>query len=171
MEIIQIIVSWQGSQLLQPQNSRLLPGFVQVRYSPGYLQVKIAILQVLVQTTLAPKGRCQRHSKIVAYKTWKKLFQYKIKMLYILTFQIVFMFPAKFLVLSYFFEQNTGYFWTWTDKIQISRFSTFPGSNGNRVSTMILSFWNKMVLKTTVLLLQVVFLWSQVMWISQILIQ
>ncbi len=51
---------------------------------PGLVQVKIAILQILVQTSVAPKGRCQKHSKIVEAQNLKtKLFQYKIKMLYI----------------------------------------------------------------------------------------
>ncbi len=44
------------------------------------------------------------------------------------------MFPAQFLVLcrfSYCFGQIPGYFYTWTDKIHISRFSRFPGCAGN----------------------------------------
>ncbi len=100
---------------------------------PGFVQVKIVILQVLVQTTLAPKGRCQMHSKIVVYKIWKKLSQYKIKMLYVLTFQVLSMFPAKFLVLSrfsHFWGQILGYFWTWTG---------FPGSAGKPANKQVLT--------------------------------
>ncbi len=44
------------------------------------------------------------------------------------------MFYAQFLDLSMFLqylEQISGFFLTWTDKIQISRFSRFPGSAGN----------------------------------------
>ncbi len=60
-------------------------------------------------------------------------------MLYILTcltFHVLSKFFAKFLVLSrfsHFFGQIPGYFCTWTDKIQISRFSRFPGSTMNPV--------------------------------------
>ncbi len=46
------------------------------------------------------------------------------------------MFSAKFLVLSQFSDfwgQIQDYFWTWTDKIIISRFSRFPGPAGNPV--------------------------------------
>ncbi len=45
-------------------NSRLFQGFV---------QVKLAILQVLVQTILAPKDRCQMHSKIAGAQNMKKM--------------------------------------------------------------------------------------------------
>ncbi len=54
--------------------------------------------------------------------------QCNIEILYILAFQILSRFSAKFLVLSrfsHFLGQIPGYFWTWTDKIQISRFSRF----------------------------------------------
>ncbi len=62
---------------------------------------------------------------------WKKLSQYNIKMLYILTFQALSSFSAKLFVLSRFSQvlgQIPGHFWTWTDNIQISRFSKFAGS-------------------------------------------
>ncbi len=70
------------------------------------------------------------------YKTWKRLSQYDIEILDILTFQDLSRFSAKFLVLSRFSHilgQIPGNFWTWTDKIQISRFSRFTGSAGNPV--------------------------------------
>ncbi len=50
-------------------------------------------------------------------------------MLYIVTFQVWSMFSTKCLVLSrfsHFWRQIVGYFWTWTDKIQISGFFRFP---------------------------------------------
>ncbi len=56
--------------------------------------------------------------------------------MYILTFQVLSRFSAKFIVLSRFYHfsaQIPGHFWTWTDKIQISRFSRFPGSAGNPI--------------------------------------
>ncbi len=53
----------------------------------GYLQVKKVILQFL---------------KSQEYKTWKKLSQYNNEILYILTFQVLSKFSAKFLVLSRF---------------------------------------------------------------------
>ncbi len=56
--------------------------------------------------------------------------------MYILTFQVLSRFSAKSLILSRFSHvlgQIRGYFWTWTDKIPISRFSRFPGSTGNPV--------------------------------------
>ncbi len=87
---------------------------------PGYFQVKKVILQVTVWTIL----NSQEH------KMWKKLSQYNIEILYILTLHVLSRFSAIFLVLSrfsHFLEQIPGYFWTWTDKIQISR---FPGSAG-----------------------------------------
>ncbi len=59
---------------------------------------------------------------------WKKLSQYNIEILYILTFQILSRFSAKFLVLSrfsHFLGQISGHFCTWTDTIQISMFSRF----------------------------------------------
>ncbi len=38
-----------------------------------YVQVKIDILQVLVRTNLAPKDRCQRHSKFVGAQNLEKI--------------------------------------------------------------------------------------------------
>ncbi len=61
-------------------------------------------------------------------KTWKTLSQNNIEnieMLYILTFQVLSRFSVNFLFFQFFltFGQNPGYFQTWTDNIQISRFS------------------------------------------------
>ncbi len=64
----------------------------------------------------------------------EKISQYNIELLYIITFLVLFMLSAKFLVLfrfSYIFWQIPGEFWTWTDTTQISRISRFPGSIGN----------------------------------------
>ncbi len=99
---------------------------------PGYLQV----LSKSKRPILAPKGRHQRHSKIVGVQNFKTLFHYNIEMLCILTFQVLSRFSIKFLVWSRFSHllgQILGYFWTWTNKMQISRFSWFPGSTGNPV--------------------------------------
>ncbi len=51
---------------------------------------------------LHQKGDTKGVLKLQEYKTWKKLAQYNIKMLYILTFQVLSRFSAKFLVLSRF---------------------------------------------------------------------
>ncbi len=70
---------------------------------------------------------------------WKKLSQYNIKILYVLTFQVLSRCSAKCFVLSrfsHFLGQIPGHFWTWTDKIQISRFYRFQGSAGNPVIQM-----------------------------------
>ncbi len=116
----------QGSQFVLVINSRL---------SPGFVHVKKVIHQVIVQTMLAPKpkGRHQRRPNSQEYKNWKQLLQYNIEILYILTFQVLSRFSAKCLALSrisHILGQIPGYFWTWTDKIQFSR---FPGSAGNPV--------------------------------------
>ncbi len=85
-----------------------------------------------MQTILAPKGRRQRQSKIIGVQKWKQMSQYNIEM-YILTFQVLSIFSANFFCPGFgtFWGQIPGYFWTWTDIIQISRFSWFPGSAGN----------------------------------------
>ncbi len=60
------------------------------------------------------------------------------------------MFSAQFLVLSRFsyrFGQIPSYFWTWTDKIHISRFSRFPGCAGNPACLNII--WASMLTKST----------------------
>ncbi len=49
----------QGSQFLLPKNSRL---------SPGFVQVKQAILRVILWTIFAQNGRHQRCSKITGVK-------------------------------------------------------------------------------------------------------
>ncbi len=62
-------------------------------------------------------------------------------MLYILTFQVLSVYSAKCMLLStflHFWWQFPGYFWTWADKIQISRFSRLPGSTGNPARIIIL---------------------------------
>ncbi len=65
------------------------------------------------------------------YKTWKKIFQYNIQMLYILTFQILSRFSAKFLVLF-----RISDFWDNFQAISrpgqiIFKSPGFPGSAGN----------------------------------------
>ncbi len=52
-----------GFPFFLPQNSWL---------SPGFVQVKKAILQVILRIIFAPKGRCQRCSKITGVKNLEK---------------------------------------------------------------------------------------------------
>ncbi len=42
-------------------------------YLPGFVHVQKVILQVIVQTILAPKGRHQRHSKFAAVQNLQKI--------------------------------------------------------------------------------------------------
>ncbi len=83
----------KGSQFFQPKNSRLSPGFVQVKKPFSGLYCK----QFWHQKEDA-KGVLNSQE----YKTWKKLSQHNIEMLYILTFQVLSRFSAKFLVMSKF---------------------------------------------------------------------
>ncbi len=65
-----------------------------------------------------------------------KTFSQNIILKFCITFQVLSRLSAKFFVLSrfsHFLGQIPDYFWTWTYKIQISRFSMFPGSAGNPV--------------------------------------
>ncbi len=92
---------------------------------PGYLQVKKVILQVIVWTILAPKGRNQRYCKIAGVQILeKKCLNIILKCTSISTFQVLSMFSAKFLVLyrfSHILGHILGYFWTWKNKMQICR--------------------------------------------------
>ncbi len=141
----------QGSQFFLPKHSRL---------SQGFVLVKKAILQVILHTIFALKCRCQRCSKNTR-KTWKTLSQYNIEnieMLYILTFQVLSRFSAKFHVLSKF-----SYFLSRFQAISrpgqiIFKSPGFPGSTGNPVwiisqipppSTSLLMGTNKMALDLT----------------------
>ncbi len=83
--------------------------------------------QFLVWKTDA-KGilRLQKH------KTWNKLFQYNIQMLYILSFQVLFIFPTKVLVLfrfsHFYFGGERGKFQPISGPGQIKfKSSGFPG--------------------------------------------
>ncbi len=83
-----------------------------------------------MRTNLVPKCRYQRCSKISGVQNLRTIawIEYRNVNLTI-NFQVLSRFFAKFIVLSrfsHFFGQIPGYFWTWTDKIQISRFSRFP---------------------------------------------
>ncbi len=42
------------------------------RLSPGFVEVKKAIFQVILRTIFAPKGRCQRCAKITGVKNLEK---------------------------------------------------------------------------------------------------
>ncbi len=111
----------QGSQFVLVTKFQVISRFCpsQKRSSPGYS---------------ANNFGTKRQTPKVFLKTWTKLFQHNIEILYLLTFQVLSRFSAKFLVLSrfsHFLGQIPGYFWTWTDTIPIFRFSRFPGSTGN----------------------------------------
>ncbi len=88
--------------------SRFYPG--QKGHSPGYIADNFS-----TKRQTPKKWEC---------KTWEKLPEYNIEMLYILTFQVLSSILLNFLF-CHFFGQIPSYFWTWTDKIQISRFSRF----------------------------------------------
>ncbi len=99
----------------------------------------MAILKVLMQNIFAPKCRHQRHGST---KHRHYCLNTILKYCIILIFQVLFMLSVKFLALSrysHFGGKIPGYFWTWTDKIQISKFSWFPCSDGNPDSIM--GFW------------------------------
>ncbi len=98
---------------------------------PGYLQVKIAILQILVQT---PKRRCQRHSKIVEAQNLKKnCFNIKSKCCiskhsrFYPCFLLNFLFCPGFCNFGGKFQAISG-----PGKIKL-KYPGFPGSTGNPV--------------------------------------
>ncbi len=72
--------------------SRFCPG--QKGHSPGYSTNDVDTKRQTPKAIL----------KSQEYKTWKQLSQYDIKMLYILTFQVLSRFSAKFQVLSRFYH-------------------------------------------------------------------
>ncbi len=114
--------------------SQNIPGYLQVLYKSKKPFSRLYCRQFWHQKAADTKGIIKSQE----YKTWKLLSQYNIKILYILTFQVLSMFSAKFLVLSrfsHFLGQIPGYFWTWTDNIQIFWFFRFPGSTGNPAMT------------------------------------
>ncbi len=115
-------------------------------HTQGSQFVKVIKFQVITRFCPGQKGHSPGYSvdnfdtkdilNSQEYKTWTKLSQYNIEIFYILTFQVSSRFSAKFLVFSrfsHFLGQIPGHFLTWTDKIQNSRFSRFPGSAGNPV--------------------------------------
>ncbi len=88
----------------------LYNGDVKISGFPVFLTKKIQVLsrskkpfsRLYCEQCLHQKADAKDVLKSMEYKTWKKLSQYNIKMLYILTFQVLSSFFAKFLVLSRF---------------------------------------------------------------------
>ncbi len=88
-------------------------------YISRFCQIKKTIFQVFVWAILTLKGRCQWHSKIAdAQKLDKIVSIYRFYLCFLLNV----LFLSRF---WHFWGQIPGYFWTWTDNIQI--FPSFPG--------------------------------------------